>query len=832
MGPMPRIVPALLLAAAAAWGCSGGSDGGSGAAPGALPPLPTPNVVLVILDDLGYGDLGCFGSQDIATPNIDAIAARGKRLTSFYASSICTPSRAALMTGKYPPRVSMPRALGPWSRTGLSPSETTIAEVLRGAGYRTALFGKWHLGDSPDQLPTAQGFDEFAGLPWGPTGTPVIEVDSVSGQVTYGPDPVTQTRRATTRAIDFIERAAASGTDPRFLCVVSYVAPHEPAAARPEFQGSSADGRDFGDAVQEVDFEIGRLADRLRALGLEDNTLLLVCSDNGAGVGGAAYHNGSNGPLRGGKAQTLEGGVRVPAVVQWPAVIEPGGALDVPLHAVDLAPTLASLARRPVPGPLDGRDVGHVLSGDLTGIERDLFFSDQGTFEAVRRGRFKLRRGELYDLEMDPGESTDLAATRAALAAELQAALDAINAEVATNFTEAGVTTRISRVWRGDTAGLPMALGTGAVWTARAPMPETFTAVDEDPAADLVVVEVNEPRRGEAPGGALELGAPSDAIRLTRSDPALDGTGPFTLELWYRAPAGGATEPLALLDVGGAGAGLSVTLGDGGVQGDDLAEGQLDDLRVRVGGALAGADSRALTADLPASVTDSFIHVVVARLEDGSMTLALDGVTRDAIGPGPSTDWSPASTWSLFAPEGDLGGAGGGGARPFSATRSAGALAGLAVFGRGLRPDEVSLRSCRFARIDYCFARPNSTGGRASLGTAGSHDLLDGTLTFEVTGAPPGTFGFLMAGSGLERVDVGQGTICLGAPVVRLDGKLVEIDGAGTATFGGDVLGGIPGLDPGAPEELLLQFWFRDVAPDGSPSSNTTNATQIRFCQG
>ena len=275
-----------------------------------------------------------------------------------------------------------------------------------------------------------------------------------------------------------------------------------------------------------------------------------------------------------------------------------------------------------------------------------------------------------------------------------------------------------------------------------------------------------------------------------------------------------------------------MTLGDGGAQGDDGDEGQLDDLRVRVGGALAGADSRSLTVDLPASASESLTQVVVSRLEDGSMALAVDGVTHVTLGPGPSADWSPASTWSLFAPEGVLGGAGGDGALPFPATRSAGALAGLAVIGRGLRPDEISVRSCRFARIDYCFARPNSTGERASLATAGSHDLLDDSLTFEVTGAPPGTFGFLMAGSGLERVDVGQGTICLGAPVVRLDGELVEIDGAGTATFGGDVLGGIPGLDPGAPEELLLQFWFRDVAPDGSPSSNTTNAMRIRFCQG
>ncbi|WP_051426262.1 sulfatase family protein [Jiangella gansuensis] len=373
-----------------------------------------PNIVLIVMDDLGYGDLSCMGNTILRTPRIDSIAADGIRLRHMYAASaVCTPSRAALLTGRYPQRVGLPKVLNPRDGTGLSPFEYTLPETLRDAGYRTAMFGKWHLGCRPEHYPTRHGFDEYTGLLYSNDMHPVelFEGDEIT---TTDVDQAALTRAYTDQAVDFIERHA----DRPFFVYLAHTMPHIPLHVEDEFAGRSAGGR-YGDVVESLDHHIGRLSDRLEDLGLADDTIVMITSDNGP------WFEGSTGGLRGTKLHTYEGGIRVPFVARWPGRIPAGTVSDEPVCLFDLLPTLAGLAGGAVRDdrPIDGVDVSAVLTGGSMPVPRPFFFFHWWTLNAVRWGRWKLHLDrfprdssraqgkelpQLFDLELDPAETYDL----------------------------------------------------------------------------------------------------------------------------------------------------------------------------------------------------------------------------------------------------------------------------------------------------------------------------------------------------------------------------------------------------------------------------------------
>lgn len=398
-----------------------------------------PNVIVILVDDLGTYDLGCLGATEVKTPRIDGLAAEGIRFTDYYAAApICSPSRAGLLTGCYPRRIGMET----WvqradSRRGIHPDEVTLAELFRENGYATACVGKWHLGDKPPFRPNAQGFDEYFGLLH--NLDPVETVYFADGEgpglwrdgeiVQATADPAELTRRYTDEAIAFVERM---GERPFFL-YLPHTMLHVPLGVSPEFRGSSAWG-EYGDAIQELDHHVGRLLDALAAAGVAERTAIVFISDNGRGPG----RNPSQ-PMRGNKLTTWECGIRVPAIVWGPGVgIEKGRTNSSLVSALDWYPTLASLAgiRIPAEHPaLDGRDLSPMLTGTgAPGLNadvanrrrwdpplewsalftreeyRDAFFvhGSEGALAAVRSGRWKLFLAPgltLYDLEEDPGES-------------------------------------------------------------------------------------------------------------------------------------------------------------------------------------------------------------------------------------------------------------------------------------------------------------------------------------------------------------------------------------------------------------------------------------------
>jgi len=404
-----------------------------------------PNVVLIFVDDLGYADIGCFGSENHRTPNVDRIASTGMRLTSFYVTSgVCSPSRASLMTGCYPRRVNLHVdhkggwVLFPRGRKGLHPDEITLAEVLRGAGYATAIVGKWHLGDQPEFLPTRQGFDSYFGIPYsndmGWTDRkqrrypplPVLENEKVIEQE---PDQRQLTQRYTARAVQFIKQ----NKDRPFFLYLPHTMPHWPQYSSERFAGKSRNGK-WGDAVEEVDWSTGVILDTLQQLKLDNKTLVIFMSDNG----GATRHGASNGPLRGAKGSTFEGGQRVCCVVRWPSKIPAGTTVDALATSMDWLPTLAGLAgaRLDDKRKIDGKDIWPLLAGTpgATSPHAAFFYYKMDTLECIRSGRWKLRvavRGRrpaqqkaftpvLYDLEADIGESRDVAADHPQEVARLQ----------------------------------------------------------------------------------------------------------------------------------------------------------------------------------------------------------------------------------------------------------------------------------------------------------------------------------------------------------------------------------------------------------------------------
>lgn len=387
----------------------------------ARPASPLPNIVLIVADDLGYGDLGCYGSH-LRTPNLNKLASDGATFTQYCApAAVCSPARAGMLTGRYGVRTGVPNVLGPADPSGLSDSETTIAQMLKWQGYRTAIIGKWHVGPTPAFLPTQRGFDEFYGMlgsnDQGPC-TMFHNRDIVDPSASL--DVLTQ--RFNDQAIDFIR---STNADTPFFLYLAYTAPHVPLVAAKTFRGKSRTGV-YGDVVEELDWSIGQVLAELTAKGIDDNTLVVFTSDNGP------WFQGTAGRLRGRKGDTFEGGLRVPMIARFKNRIAEKRVISNFATGLDLLPTVAGLTQSTLPrSPLDGVNLWPLLSGEVDSIDHPVFlYFDSWYLQCARLGRWKLhmsryntpaaaaepkggRRNlrlvfpELYDVDTDPAESTD-----------------------------------------------------------------------------------------------------------------------------------------------------------------------------------------------------------------------------------------------------------------------------------------------------------------------------------------------------------------------------------------------------------------------------------------
>jgi arylsulfatase A-like enzyme len=418
--------------------------------------LRPPNIVIILADDLGYGDLGSYGNESIRTPRLDAMAAEGVRLSEFYsAAPTCTPARAALLTGRYPRRSGMTRVLVPKEKWGLPASEITLAEALQQQGYATACIGKWHLGGRWPYRPGKHGFDSFFGvlysndmallpfLKW-----PRLELWR-DGKVVQSPARVeTLTQRYTEEAVAFIGR----NRERPFFLYLPHTMPHTPVKPSPVFRGNSRHGP-YGDVVEEIDWSTGEVLDALRRHGVDDNTLLIFTSDNGPWVVGGGMKKikgGSAGALRGAKNTTWEGGVRVPFLARWPGRLPAGAVRGGIATLMDLFTTAIELAGGTVPGDraIDGRNILPMLQGTQESPHDVLYYYSQGQVFAVRSGDWKLHfykrelrengpprnpeacnPPELYNLARDAGEKDDVAGEHPEIVARL--------ARLARDFDEA-----------------------------------------------------------------------------------------------------------------------------------------------------------------------------------------------------------------------------------------------------------------------------------------------------------------------------------------------------------------------------------------------------------
>jgi arylsulfatase A-like enzyme len=413
-----------------------------------------PNVVVIFIDDLGYGDIGPFGATKQRTPHLDRMAKEGMKLTSFYATPVCSVSRAQMMTGCYGARVSVPGVYFPGQSVGLNPTEVTVAERLKEKGYATQMVGKWHLGDQPEFLPTRQGFDHYLGIPYSndmlkksaETKVPVVPLlrDEKIVELMDGEGQRRLVELYTKEAIDFIGR----NKDRPFYLYYAHNAVHTPIYPGAAFAGKSQNGR-FGDWVEEVDWSVGQVLDTLRAQGLEKDTIVVFTSDNGPWLIKGS-DGGSAGPLRGGKGSTWEGGVRVPTLAWWPGRIPAGSVNDAVAATIDLLPTFVSLAGGTVPATpvIDGRDITPILFGQSKESAREAHYYFAGyDLQAVRQGRWKLALApqpldgrkdgkktpagpRLYDLDAEIGEQTDVAARHPEIVAKLKALADRMEAEI------------------------------------------------------------------------------------------------------------------------------------------------------------------------------------------------------------------------------------------------------------------------------------------------------------------------------------------------------------------------------------------------------------------
>jgi arylsulfatase A-like enzyme len=412
-----------------------------------------PNVVVIFIDDMGYGDIGPFGATKQRTPHLDRMAKEGMKLTSFYATPVCSVSRAQMMTGCYGARISVPGVYFPGQSVGLNPTEVTVAERLKEKGYATQMVGKWHLGDQPEFLPTRQGFDHYLGIPYSndmlkisaETKVPVVPLlrDEKIAELMDGEGQRRLVELYTKEAVDFIGR----NKDKPFYLYFAHNAVHTPIYPGAAFAGKSQNGR-FGDWVEEVDWSVGQVLDALRSQGLDKDTLVVFTSDNGPWLT-KGTDGGSAGPLRGGKGSTWEGGVRVPTIAWWPGRVPAGSVNDAVAATIDLLPTFVSLAGGTVPATpvIDGRDITSILLGQSKESAREAHFYFSGyDLQAVRQGRWKLalvpqpedmgKRAKtppglrLYDLDAEIGEQTDVAVQHPEIVAKLKALADKMSAEI------------------------------------------------------------------------------------------------------------------------------------------------------------------------------------------------------------------------------------------------------------------------------------------------------------------------------------------------------------------------------------------------------------------
>jgi arylsulfatase A-like enzyme len=415
-------------------------------------PPSRPNIVVFLTDDQGYADLSSYGHPTINTPNIDRMAHEGIRLTSFYAAPSCTPSRAQFLTGRYSVRSGELAPTGPGSPVGLPGNEITIAEALKAQGYRTGMLGKWHLGDfasRPEFNPTSHGFDYFFGLPYSHDyrlpfvqNAPPVPLFRGLQQIERPVEAYTLTQRYTQEALRFI-RESRGGP---FFLYLAYNMPHLPVGVPTSFQGRSRAGR-YGDAIEEIDWSVGQVLDALKASGVDRNTITVFFSDNGPWANAEArsfqetqtlWDVGWAGLLRGTKATTWEGGVRVPGILRWPSGIPAERVSADMVSELDLFPTLVHAAGGRIPDdrPMDGYDVMPLLSGKGRSPRHELFYVQGARPEAVRQDGWKLRLGtpeaapELYDLDRDPGERLDVAKDHADVVARLRARLETFAASL------------------------------------------------------------------------------------------------------------------------------------------------------------------------------------------------------------------------------------------------------------------------------------------------------------------------------------------------------------------------------------------------------------------
>ncbi|WP_164111667.1 MULTISPECIES: sulfatase [Sphingobacterium] len=389
-----------------------------------------PNIIIVFTDDQGYADLGCYGAKGFTTPNIDQLASNGIRFTDFYVPApVCTPSRAGLMTGQYPKRNDLHEGvICPYSENGLSPEAYTIAEMLKDNGYETSCIGKWHLGHKEEFMPNNQGFDEFYGVPYSNDmdrhyyghnnfQSPPLPFYRNKEVLESGPDQDYLTQRYTEEAVRQIRNR---GADRPFFMYIAHNMPHTPLHASPEFRGKSELGL-YGDVIMELDWSVGEIVKTLKEEGIYDNTIFIFTSDNGPKKGSAL-------PLRGMKAQTWEGGQRVPGIITWPAKIPEGIVNDQMVSTLDLFPTLAKIAGARLSRnlELDGLDITDFLLNPAIETLPDrpfYFFATNGELESVRYGKWKLhikkslgwnkaKEGDftpaLYNLELDIQEKNNL----------------------------------------------------------------------------------------------------------------------------------------------------------------------------------------------------------------------------------------------------------------------------------------------------------------------------------------------------------------------------------------------------------------------------------------
>ena len=417
---------------------------------------PSPNFIVIFADDQGYQDLGCFGSPNIKTPNIDRMAREGIRFTNFYSAyCVCSASRASLLTGCYQPRISMRGVLGPHSKVGLHPDEVTIADMLKKKNYATAMVGKWHVGDQPETLPTSQGFDSYFGLAYsndmarkrgwgnGPNDLDKIwklkkwdiynnEIYRNTKRIESPVNQVTLTDRYTDECLKFITRNAKKP----FYLHMCHAMPHVPLFVSDERYNPDPKTA-YRLTIEHMDSSVGRILKTLDELGIADNTFVIYTSDNGPWLS-KNHHGGSALPLRAGKTTTFEGGMRVPCVIRWPAGIQAGQVNHQVAGTIDVLPTFANLAGITMDAnrPIDGRDMTDLLKDGKAispHAEEGYYYYRNNKVEAVRIGDWKLsfrKNSELYHLGNDIAESKNVAAKNPEVVARMRKVAEAYHARL------------------------------------------------------------------------------------------------------------------------------------------------------------------------------------------------------------------------------------------------------------------------------------------------------------------------------------------------------------------------------------------------------------------